>query len=178
MTIFTTIRHESFNTKLKRMLFNLFPSYRRGGGRVIFFSSDMKEIHVKVSLNWQTRNYIGSVFGGTLYAAIDPMYMIQLIWILGKDYVVWDKSAAMKFIRPVRTTVYGKFEISDELIDTIKTEVANNGRYVIDCPITLQDKHGEVYYTASKQVYIASKEYHKQRLEEKKNNSNLNKNPK
>jgi hypothetical protein len=170
MTIFETKRKESLESKAKRILINLFPSYRRGGGRVIFFSSDMQEIHVKVSLNWQTRNYVGSVFGGTLYAAVDPMYMIQLIWILGKDYVVWDKSASMKFIRPVKTTIYGKFEISDELINTIKEEVANNGKYIIDCPITLQDKDGNVYYTASKQVYIASKEYHTQRQAEKKNN--------
>lgn len=167
MKIFETKRHENLVGKLRRILVNFFPCYRRGGGRIIFFSSDMQEIHVQVGLNWKTRNYVGSIFGGALYSAIDPIYMLQLLWILGKEYVVWDKSASMKFIRPVKSTIYAKFEISNELIDTIKTEVANNGRYIIDLPVTLQDKNGIVYYIASKQIYIASKEHHKQRQEQK-----------
>jgi|SRR6185437_5916809 len=167
MKIFETKRYENLETKIRRILVNFFPCYRRGGGRIIFCSSDMQEIHVKVSLNWQTRNYVGSVFGGALYSAIDPIYMLQLLWILGKEYVIWDKSASMKFIRPVKSTVYAKFEINNELIDTIKTEVANNGRYIIDLPVTLQGKDGTVYFTASKQIYIASKEYHGRRLQER-----------
>jgi len=167
--IFETTRHENLLGKIRRILVNLFPSYRRGGGRIIFFSSDVQEIHVKVSLNWQTRNYVGSVFGGVLYSAIDPIYMLQLLWILGKEYVVWDKSASIKFIRPVKSNVYAKFEISDELINTIKTEAANNGRYLINLPVTLQDKNGTVYFTASKELYIATKEYHQKRQEQKNN---------
>ncbi|MCC2625937.1 MAG: hypothetical protein K0R14_1810 [Burkholderiales bacterium] len=165
--IFETSRHENLIGKFRRIAVNFFPCYRRGGGRIIFFSSDIQEIHVKVSLNWQTRNYVGSVFGGTLYSAIDPIYMLQLLWILGKGYIVWDKSSSMKFIRPVKTTVYAKFELSTELIDTIKTEVANNGRYLINLPVILQDKHGTIYFTASKELYIASKTYHKERQEQK-----------
>jgi hypothetical protein len=165
--VFETTRHENFETKIRRILVNFFPCYRRGGGRIIFFSSDMQEIHVKVSLNWHTRNYVGSVFGGALYSSIDPIYMLQLLWILGKDYVVWDKSSSMKFIRPVKTTVYARFELSNELINVIKTEVANNGRYLINLPVTLQDKDGTVYFTASKELYIASKEYHKERQKQK-----------
>ncbi|HLX53620.1 MAG TPA: DUF4442 domain-containing protein [Aquella sp.] len=171
--IFETKRHENLETKIRRILVNFFPCYRRGGGRIIFFSSDMQEIHVKVSLNWQTRNYVGSVFGGALYSAIDPIYMLQLLWILGKEYVVWDKSASMKFIRPVKSTVYAKFELSNELISTIKIEVANNGRFLIDLPVTLQDKNGVVYFTATKELYIASKEYHKQRQEQKDNSPQI-----
>jgi acyl-coenzyme A thioesterase PaaI-like protein len=167
MKIFETARHENLIGKTRRIFVNFFPCYRRGGGRIIFFSSDMQEIHVKVALNWQTRNYVGSVFGGALYSAIDPIYMLQLIWILGKDYVIWDKSASIKFIRPVKSTVYAKFELSDELISNIKAEVANNGRYLIHLPVTLQDKNGTVYCTASKELYIANKEHHQKRQEQK-----------
>jgi hypothetical protein len=167
--VFATQRRENLNSKMRRLMVNWFPCYRRGGGRIIFFSSGFQEIHVKVSLNWQTRNYVGSIYGGTLYSAVDPVYMLQLLWILGGDYIVWDKSATMKFIRPVKTTIFGKFEINDELIDLIKTNVAINGRYIIELPVTLQDKTGEVYFTATKQIYIASKDYHKKRQQEKNN---------
>ena len=164
--LFPTHRREGFKHKLFRVLFNWFPSYRRGGGRVCFISDDMHEFHISVGLGLTTRNYVGSVFGGSLYAAIDPIYMFQLIKILGDEYVVWDKSATIKFIRPVKTTVYAKFELREELVDDIKDKVAAHGKYIIDLPVELKDKDGVVYFTASKQIYIANKEYYKTRKKE------------
>ena len=162
--MFPTNRHENFKSKMFRLLFNWFPSYRRGGGRVCFISADMHEFHVKVSLGLTTVNYVGTVFGGNLYAAIDPIYMFQLIHILGKKrYVVWDKSATINFIRPVKTTVYAQFLLSNELINDIKNKVKEHGKYIIDLPVELKDKDGVVYFTASKQLYIASIEYYNNR---------------
>jgi hypothetical protein len=161
--VFPTHRRENFKHKLFRTLFNWFPSYRRGGGRVCFISNDMHEFHISVKLGITTRNYVGSVFGGSLYAAIDPIYMFQLIKILGNDYVVWDKSAMIKFIRPVKTTVYAKFELTNELVNEIKHNVEEYGKYIIELPVELKDKDGIVYFIASKQIYIASKEYYKTR---------------
>lgn len=161
--VFPTHRREDFKHKLFRILFNWFPSYRRCGGRVCFISDDMHEFHISVELGITTRNYVGSVFGGSLYAAIDPIYMFQLIKILGNDYVVWDKSATIKFIRPVKTTVYAKFELSKDLIGDIKAQVLEHGKYIIELPVELKDKDDIVYFTASKQIYIASKEYYKTR---------------
>ena len=65
-TIFKTEKKEDFQSKIKKIRFNLFPAYRRSGGRVCFLSSDWKEIHIKIGLDWTTRNYVGSVFGGSI----------------------------------------------------------------------------------------------------------------
>ena len=67
--------------------FNLFPAFRGTGGRVRFVSSDFREVSVELPLNWRTRNYVGTIFGGSLYACVDPFYMIMLIQTLGPDYV-------------------------------------------------------------------------------------------
>jgi len=83
-------------------LFNLVPAYRRTGARISFISEDFKEVHLKLRLKWTTRNYVGTVFGGSIYGALDPIYMVQLINILGGKYVVWDKAATIKFIRPIK----------------------------------------------------------------------------
>ena len=66
---------------IRKTVFNLFPSYRRSGGRVCFISDNWKEVHIKLRYSWKTRNYVGSVFGGSIYAALDPIYMVQLICI-------------------------------------------------------------------------------------------------
>lgn len=156
-TIFPTDKRESFQSKQKRWLFNLVPAYRRSGGRVIFISDDWKEIHVKLSLNWRTRNYVGTVFGGSIYAALDPIYMVQLIQLLGKAYIVWDKAAEIKFIKPIKSTVYARFVITDDLIDEIKAHIAINKKMNIQLPVTFQDEQGTVYAQSIKTLYIAEK---------------------
>jgi hypothetical protein len=36
-------------------------------------------------LSWRTRNYVGTIFGGSMNSAVDPIYMVILIRRLGKD---------------------------------------------------------------------------------------------
>ena len=78
--------------------FNVFPAYRGTGARVTYISADWREVRVALPLSWRTRNYVGTIFGGSLYGAVDPMYMIMLIRILGPGYTVWDKAATIRFL--------------------------------------------------------------------------------
>src|SRR3954467_6939617 len=105
---------ESWRTRIDRWGFNFFPAYRGTGGRITYLADDYHEVHVKLPLSWRTRNYVGTIFGGSLYGAVDPVYMIMLIKILGSDYIVWDKAATIRFKRPGRETLRAKFRIEPE----------------------------------------------------------------
>jgi hypothetical protein len=73
---------ESLKTRAMRWSFNLFPALRRTGGRVTYISSDMKKVRLEVPLNWKTRNYVGTIYGGCKYGAVDPIYMVMFIkWL-------------------------------------------------------------------------------------------------
>ena len=146
------------------MLFNLVPAYRRSGGRICFISEDWKEVHIRLGLNWATRNYVGTVFGGSIYAALDPVYMIQLIHILGNHYVVWDQAAHIRFIRPVRGTVYARFLIEDALLTDIREAVKQKNETKIEIPVSFADRQGVVYAKVVKTIYIADKAYYNQKL--------------
>ncbi|MDD8018797.1 MAG: DUF4442 domain-containing protein [Bacteroidota bacterium] len=159
-TIFKTAGKENFISRLKKFAFNFFPAFRGTGGRVCFLSDDWKEIHIKLGLNWRTKNYVGSVFGGSIYGALDPFYMIQLIQILGNEYVVWDKAANIKFIKPIKRTVYAKFLITDELVNEIKEKVKVEKKYIINLTTTFLDESNIVYAEVIKTIYIADKEYY------------------
>ena len=91
---------ESWATRRARWMFNFFPAYRGTGARVEYIASDWMEVRVRVPLSWRTRNYVGTIFGGSLYGAIDPFYMLMLIKLLGPDFIVWDKAATIRFRRP------------------------------------------------------------------------------
>lgn len=159
-----TDKKEDFKSKYKRILFNFFPAYRRSGGRICFISSDGKEIHVKLGLNWTTKNYVGTVFGGSIYAALDPIYMVQLINLLGKDYIVWDKSAEIYFKSPIKKTVFARFLITDELFEEIKEQIKKSNKYIINLEAYFEDEKGEIYAKTSKEIFIAKKDYFKQRV--------------
>jgi hypothetical protein len=52
--------------------FNFFPAFRGTGARITYIAGDYREMRVELPLNWRTRNYVGTIFGGSLYGAVDP----------------------------------------------------------------------------------------------------------
>lgn len=145
---------ESWATRRMRWGFNLFPAFRGTGARVTYIASDFREVRVKLPLNWRTRNYVGTIFGGSLYGAVDPHYMIMLIKILGPAYAVWDKAATIRFRKPGRGTLHARFLLDGEEIATIR-RLTENGKpvdrvYTVD----LTDAAGAVHASVEKTVYI------------------------
>ncbi len=86
-----------------------------------YIAPDWSEIRLDVPLSWRTRNYVGTIFGGSMYASIDPIYMIMLIRRLGPEFVVWDKAATIQFKKPGRETLRARFMVSDEELAAIRT---------------------------------------------------------
>ncbi len=138
-------------------MFNLFPAYLGTGGRIVYIADDFHEIRVKLPLNWRTRNYVGTIYGGSIYASIDPIYMLMLIHILGPEYTVWDKAATIRFRKPGKDTLYVDFELSQEEIDEIK-RLAEDAKSVDRIyNLELKDKNGVVHAQIEKTLYIAKK---------------------
>ena len=104
--------------------FNYFPAFRGTGGKSFYIFGDWREVRIKLPLSWRTRNYVGTIYGGSMYAAIDPFYMVMLIKIHGSEYSVWDKTAAIRFKKPGTSTLYATFSVTSEEISIIKTASA------------------------------------------------------
>ncbi len=149
---------ESLTTKLARWGFNFFPAYRGTGARITFVASDWREIRVKVPLTWRTRNIVGTIFGGSMYGAVDPIYMVMLIKILGPEYVVWDKAAAVRFKRPGKSTLYAKFILTEEEVVAIKAELAAAPSIERSYHVELVDADGTVCASVDKTIYIKRKQ--------------------
>jgi hypothetical protein len=148
---------ESFASRRLRWSFNLYPAYRGTGGRITYIAEDFREARVKLPLSWRTRNYVGTTFGGSLYGAVDPIYMIMLIRILGRGYTVWDKAASIRFKKPGRTTLYARFVLSEEEIDTIRRLAAETPSIDRVYTVDLADETGVVHATVEKTIYIKKK---------------------
>ena len=153
-----------------KIVFNLSPMYRRSGGRIVKATDDFKSVRIKLRLNYKTRNYVGTLYGGHMYSCVDGIYMVQIMNILGEDFVVWDKEATIKFKRPGDKTLYANFVLTDEKITQIKKEIDQDKEKDYLFEVDLVDLDGAVYAHIEKKIYIASKAHYKQKRKRKANN--------
>jgi len=135
--------------------FNLWPCFRGTGARVTFIAGDWREVRVRIPLSWRTRNYVGTIFGGSLYAAVDPFFMIMLMKNLGPDVVVWDKAASIRFRKPGRGVLLATFRMEE-------TELADIGHLLLERPkvertytVQLVDSAGLVHAEVEKVIHIS-----------------------
>lgn len=152
------------NARLYRILLNLWPCIRGTGGRVVHLSDDFRELDIRLPLSWRTRNRVGTIFGGSLYASVDPFYMFMLMEILGKDFVVWDKGAAIRFKRPGTRTLYAKLRLAAEFTDEVRRKAIAEGETTFDLPVSYRDADGLEYAEIRKTLYVATKEFYRAKI--------------
>jgi len=135
--------------------FNLWPCYRGTGGRVTYIASDWREVRVRLSLSWRTRNYVGSIFGGSLYGAVDPFFMIMLMKNLGPGFVVWDKAATIRFRKPGRSALHASFRLDEAEFGEIRRLLAEQPKVDRTYTVQLADEQGLVHAEVDKVIHIA-----------------------
>ena len=145
------------NERLFRFLINRYPPYWATGITVKHISPGYREVHVQMKMRWYNRNYVRTHFGGSLYAMTDPFYMLMLIQILGDDYIVWDKEAAIDFIKPAKGTVTATFHITDDHITDIRDATNDGGKYLPRFPVDIIDESGDIVAQVIKTMYIKRK---------------------
>lgn len=148
---------ESFASRKMRWTFNFFPAYRATGARVVYVADDFREVRIRLPLSRRTRNYVGTIYGGSMYAAVDPFYMIMLMKILGSDYVVWDKAASIRFRKPGRGTLFATFRIDDAEVESIRAATSNGDPVDRTYTVDLVDGDDVVHAAVEKVVYIKRK---------------------
>jgi acyl-coenzyme A thioesterase PaaI-like protein len=145
---------DSISNKLRCWTFYFYACYRGTGGRPKFIAADWSEVQLELPLSWRTRNYVGTIFGGSMYAAVDPVYMMMLIRRLGKDYLVWDKAASIQFKKPGRETLHARFAVTDEELSAIRSALETQRSIDRTYAIDLTDPSGTVCATVEKIIYI------------------------
>jgi hypothetical protein len=147
----------SVKTTLKphmRMLLNVWPPFLGAGIRVRRIGADWKEIDVEMRLRWWNRNYVGTHYGGSLYSMADPFFMVMLIENLGRDYIVWDKAATIRFRKPGRGMVSASFRLSDEQIGEIRQALNSQEKIERMFTVEVKDQSGTVVAEVDKLLHV------------------------
>ena len=148
---------ESLKTRVTRILFSYVPMFWSTGAKITYLADDYKEMHHKLPLNWRTRNYVGTIFGGSMFSSTDVLYFLLAHKNLGEDYIVWDKASCIRFKKPGTGTLYTKAVISDEEIEIIKSELLNTDKIDRVYYLDLVDESGDICASVEKTIHIQNK---------------------
>ena len=140
-----------------RMLMNIWPPFLGAGIRVKRLQADWREIDVEMKLHRWNSNYVGTHYGRSLYSMTDPFFMLMLIENLGPDYIVWDKSATIRFKRPGRGTVSAGFRLSGQQLDEIRHALGTQEKIDRSFPVEVKDESGNVIAEVHKQLHVRRK---------------------
>jgi hypothetical protein len=142
---------------MMRYAINFWGPFIGAGIRVISVNSDFTRIEVSLRERFYNQNIVGVHFGGSLYAMCDPFYMGILLHHLGRDFIVWDKGANIKFKKPGKGSVTAVFEITADEINRLRSEALANPKVEPVFKATIRDKNGIVVAEVEKILYIKSK---------------------
>ncbi len=140
--------------RLMRHALNVWPPFAASGIRVEHISSDFRTARVALHHRWWARNYVGTLFGGALFAMTDPFWMVLVLRRLGPGYVVWDRGAEITFLSPGRSTVRAEFVVPDELVAQLRAEAQGGAKVLrwFETDVVAQD--GTVVARVRKQLHI------------------------
>ncbi|MCS5710617.1 DUF4442 domain-containing protein [Candidatus Berkiella aquae] len=139
-------------------LMNFWPPYLGAGVRVKNMSKDMTHIEVEMKLRFWNKNYVNTHFGGSLYSMVDPFYMLMLMENLGREYIVWDKAATIRFENPGRGRVHAIFDLNQEQIQKLRHEVDIAGKIEPHFNVEILDDNNVLIAVVDKTIYIRRKD--------------------
>lgn len=147
-----------------KVAFNLFPMYRRSTAKVTHISPDLHRVSIRLPISYRNRNFVGSIYGGSLYSAADPIFVVQLIHILDNKYVVWDKSAEVFYKAPAYEDLVADFVFTPDEVADIRAATDEHGEHVFDKTVLLTDTKGErTFCEVRKTLYVATKAFYKEK---------------
>lgn len=145
------------NPGLLRRVMNVWPPFRGAGIRVAELAPDWSYARVELRLRRLNRNFVGTHFGGSLFAMTDPFYMIMLLQTLGDDYLVWDQAAEIEYVKPGRGTVQAEFRLDPHHVQRLRQEAADGSKLLPEYTIEVRDGAGEVVARVRKKLYVRLK---------------------
>ena len=142
------------SARVLRWVFNLWPTFRFAGVRVRAIATDFTAATVELRLGLLNRNYVGTAFGGTLYAMTDPFYMLMMMRQLGAGYVVWDRAGAVRYLKPGKGVITANFVLPAEEVARVRGLLGESGKLDQTYTVDLRDAVGQLIAQVEKTLYI------------------------
>ncbi len=140
-----------------RLGMNIWPPYWGAGIVVQYIHPEFRQVRVALKDRILNRNYVGTHFGGSLFAMTDPFFMLMVMRSLDRTYLVWDKAAQITFIKPGKGTLIADMRVTAEDIEDIRQRTAEGQKYEREFSAEVRNQSGELVAKVIRTVYIRLK---------------------
>ena len=149
---------DNWNPDALRTRINQYGPYVGAGVEVTHIAADASEVRVRMRLDDSNRNLVGTHFGGSLYAMVDPHLMILLMRQLGPEYTVWDRSATIDFVAPGRGLVSAVVRLPASEVEPVREATRDGAPAYPEWSIDITNEAGDVVATVRKTLYVRRKD--------------------
>jgi hypothetical protein len=121
------------------------------------FNKGFKGVSVTIIKSIFNKNYNGSIFGGTIFAAADPFYPVLFDRALNtgdRKLKIWSKSSNINFLKPALSNLSFQIILSDADIELAIHTLNTTGKYENSFPIDIYNNNNEVCVSLMNEVYI------------------------
>lgn len=150
----TTHAEREFTPESFRSMINQWPTFVAQQIAVTEIAEDWSYAVVRMELTPQNANFFGTAFGGTLFSMIDPFLPILTDRQLGEGYAVWDKSVEIDFVRPGRSAVTARVEVTPAVLEEIRAATAGGAKHERWFEVPLTDEDGETVAVQRRLLYV------------------------
>jgi hypothetical protein len=140
-----------------RRLINFWPPFLINSIRVLELADDWSCAYVRLRLRFWNRNYVGTQFGGNLFAMADPWWMLMAMHRLGREYHVWDRAGEIEFVAPGKGDVFGRFTLDHAAVNELRVAAADGSKVLRWFEADLKLADGTVVARIRKQLYVRLK---------------------
>jgi hypothetical protein len=149
--------YQKFPKKLLFALWRFWPPFLGAGIKIEALSEDLMHTRAHLKLRWWNKNYVGTQYGGSLFSMTDAIYMVMLLQNLGSEYIVWDKAATIRYIRPGKTNVTADYQLTPEILNSIRQQLKTQPTMDWTVKVFVKDKNDQVVAEVDKILYIRKK---------------------
>jgi acyl-coenzyme A thioesterase PaaI-like protein len=147
----------SLSPRALRRALNWWPPYLFAGVRVLHLAEDWSCARVRLRQHRFNSNYVGTHFGGSLFAMGDPFWMLLTMNRLGREYIVWDKAGEIDFVSPGHGDVFAEFKLTEHRLDEIREATADGAKSLPWFENDVVAADGTVVARVRKQLYVRRK---------------------
>lgn len=140
-----------------RWVLNLFPPLLFNRISIQSISKDFMEIKVCVRHSWINKNFNRTIFGGTIFSAVDPYFPTMYWHVFSRKKIpmeVWLKSAEINYKHPAKTNLSLVFTLKEEDIRTALKGLQKDGSFQVWHTVEAVDEDGIICAEAKVLIYL------------------------
>jgi acyl-coenzyme A thioesterase PaaI-like protein len=121
------------------------------------FADGFRECRVVIRRSPLTRNLHGTTFGGTIFAAADPIHAImywQRFARAGEHVQAWTRRGAVRYLEPATGHLVLRFRLEDADLAAARAALDREGRFVRTHPVEARDAAGRICAVVENEVYL------------------------